>query len=185
MMKVSSNLHTVAWPYVIGAIAGNNPENALATGMEMQADLFRQFGVSPNLPIEEMLTMADMASVLYAPESFTNFLNNIYATEYFEDFLFTLPIMGVDGTLDIVDSMLTASGNTFAKTGARLDMTMVDGMRQSTISSNLAGFIQLPDGQFVTFSIFCMYTSNNRNTDPLRQALGEIINAVYEHLANA
>ena len=73
-----------------------------------------------------MLIMADMASVLYAPESFTNFLNNIYATEYFEDFLFTLSIMGVDGTLDNVNPTLAASGNTFAKTGGRLDMTMVE-----------------------------------------------------------
>ena len=183
MMKVSSNLHTVAWLYIVGAIAGNDPENALLTGLEMQANLFREFGVEPNIPVEEQLTMADIASILYSPRSFTNFLNNIYTTDYFEDFLFTLPIMGVDGTLDDVDSGLAASGNTFAKTGTRLDMVMADGVRQVVLSNNLAGFIQLPDGQFVTFSIFCMHTTNNRNLDPLRQAFGEIISAVYEYSA--
>jgi len=183
MMKVSSNLHTVAWPYIAGAIVGNDPENALSTGLEMQADMFRRFGVEPSVPVEEMLTMTDMAHILYTPESFTNFLNNVNNTLYFEDFLYTLPIMGVDGTLDDMNPNLTATGNVFAKTGRRLDMVMVDGMRQSTITNTLAGYIKLPDGQYVTFSMFCQHTSNSRNADPLHQAFGEIINAVYEYLA--
>ncbi|MCL2564495.1 MAG: D-alanyl-D-alanine carboxypeptidase [Defluviitaleaceae bacterium] len=186
MMKLSSNLHTVAWPYIVGAIAGDDSENAMAQGLLMQAEMFERTGVKPSIPIEGIQTIAEMAMVLYTPASFTNFLNYLYTTPYFNDYSITLPIMGVDGTLDDVDPNLEASGNVFAKTGRVMNMTMniADGTRQIIIINNWAGFIELPDGQFVTFSLFSQYSPDMPNALLMQQAAGDIVNLVYKYLTN-
>jgi len=184
MMKLSSNLHTVAWPYIVGAVAGDDAENAMQRGLAMQSEMFERTGVEPSVPIGSIPTIAEMAMVLYTPASFTNFLNYLYTAPYFNDYLITLPIMGVDGTLDDIDPNLAASGNVFAKTGRVMSMTMADGVRQIIIINNWAGFIKLPSGQIVIFSLFSQYSPDMPNALVMQQAAGDIVNIIYTHLAD-
>jgi D-alanyl-D-alanine carboxypeptidase/D-alanyl-D-alanine-endopeptidase (penicillin-binding protein 4) len=47
MLKLSSNVHTAYFPYLVGAVAGRDPDNAKAAGERYQRELFAQAGLDP------------------------------------------------------------------------------------------------------------------------------------------
>jgi len=182
MMKLSSNLHTAAWPYIVGAIAGHENENARLKGFEIQKSLYDRTGVVVNV---DVTNLQEIAEVLYSPESFINFLNYLYTRPYFSEFMKCLPVLGVDGTLSDIDPTLAAAGHVYAKTGTGLRMTMKLGSEKPSVSivKALAGFIFLPDGRMVMFAEFVDYDTDNPDTSIVHHAMGEIANVIYEALA--
>jgi D-alanyl-D-alanine carboxypeptidase/D-alanyl-D-alanine-endopeptidase (penicillin-binding protein 4) len=182
MMKLSSNLHTAAWPYIVGAIAGHENENARLKGFEIQKSLYDRTGVVVNV---DVTNLQEIAEVLYSPESFINFLNYLSTRPYFSEFMKCLPVLGVDGTLSDIAPTLAAAGHVYAKTGTGLRMTMKLGSEKPSVSivKALAGFIFLPDGQMVMFAEFVDYDTDNPDTSIAHHAMGEIANVIYEALA--
>ncbi len=76
------------------------------------------------------------------PSSTVDFLSYVYRKEYFNDFLSTLPIMGVDGTLSQRLKGYNYKGKIIAKPGF------------SYGTNTLAGYIFTNDGEKLVFAIF-------------------------------
>ena len=185
MMKVSSNLHTAAWPYLVGAITGHEPENARKKGLKMQAEMYREAGVDLNVPLEDFQELSEIAGTRYSPKSYTNYLKYLHDQSYFDEYLTILPILGVDGISNDIDANLAAAGHVFAKTGTAMSMTRTsDGQAQGFLVKALAGFMELPNGQIVSFSVFIDYSTMNPNPASAQKAIGDIVNAVYEHMTH-
>ncbi|GHU16913.1 D-alanyl-D-alanine carboxypeptidase/D-alanyl-D-alanine-endopeptidase [Spirochaetia bacterium] len=181
MMKLSSNLHTAAWPYIVGAIAGGKSENARLKGFEIQKALYERTGVEVDVDTANLHKIADAG---YSPKSFINFLEYLYNTPYFSEFKKCLPVMGVDGTLSDIDPALAAAGHVYAKTGTGLRMTRRLGDERPSVSivKALAGFLLLPNGRIVMFAEFVDYDTDNPDTTIAHQAMSEIANVIYEAL---
>jgi D-alanyl-D-alanine carboxypeptidase/D-alanyl-D-alanine-endopeptidase (penicillin-binding protein 4) len=181
MMKLSSNLHTAAWPYIVGAIAGHENENARLKGFEIQKDLYDRTGVVVNV---DAANLQEIVDVRYSSESFINFLKYLHSQPYFSEFMKCLPVLGVDGTLSDIDPTLAAAGHVYAKTGTGLRMTMKLGSEKPSVSivKALAGFIILPDGRPILFAEFADYDTDNPDTTIAHQAMGEMANVIYEAL---
>lgn len=186
MMKLSSNLHTVAWPYLVGAIARNASENAKAKGLEIQMEMYRQIGVDANVPLND-LQEAELLQVVsearYSPKAYTSYLAYLNDLPYFDDYLSILPILGVDGTIADMDPTSAAAGHTFAKSGSAMGRKEMDGSMQAFIVKALAGYIELPNGRMASFSMFTEYATQKPDMSLSEKAFGDIINAVYKYLA--
>ncbi len=89
MLKVSSNIHTVMYPYLIGAIAGHDPVSAKATGEAFKGELFAKAGLNAGL--------ADASR--YSPDSFVRFLRYAAQQNYFREHREAMAILGRDGDL--------------------------------------------------------------------------------------
>jgi serine-type D-Ala-D-Ala carboxypeptidase/endopeptidase (penicillin-binding protein 4) len=178
MLKVSSNPHTITFPYLVGAIAGHDKENAKRTGMEFQRRLFERAGVD--------LTGWDPESDFenrYSADFFTQFLTHMLQQSYFPKYLNALPIMGVDGSLADVQVNSPAAGHVYAKTGTAASLGAGNAAH---VNKALAGFIELPDGRFLVFAVF-LEMENQRGlegVEQLNQVMGEIASVVYESVAH-
>jgi len=186
MLKVSSNPHTVQFPYLVGAIAGRDKENAKKTGNGFQEKLFKKAGMdSPRGN-----SGGDFGEK-YSPDSFIKFLTYMSQQSYFPKYLGALPIMGKDGSLAQVQVNSAAAGHVYAKTGTGLSMRLAAVNSGTTknaaqVFKALAGFIEPPDGQFVVFAVFLEFEDQRgfKAVEQLNQVMGEIASVVYESLAS-
>jgi PBP4 family serine-type D-alanyl-D-alanine carboxypeptidase len=169
MLKLSSNVHTVYFPYLVGAVAGHDPVTAKATGVGLQRELFAQAGLDP----------AESDDGVYSPNFFVQFLDYLVRQPYFDAYYRAMPILGRDGTLADVTPDSPAAGHVYAKTGT--------GGTGTKLYKAMAGYLFLPDGRPVVFAEFL-----DRNVGSLAEAMAlqaragelqaEIVTAVYESL---
>ncbi|GIG68209.1 D-alanyl-D-alanine carboxypeptidase/D-alanyl-D-alanine endopeptidase [Phytomonospora endophytica] len=175
MLKVSSNLHTVTFPYVVGATAGGDPAAPKARYSALRRELFAEAGLDPDT--------AESPGDLYTPATFTTFLRHVSRRRDFRRFREALPIMGVDGSLKDVQPGSPAAGHVYGKTGTAALMPPPGDPAPVALNKALAGFVRLPSGRWVTFGLFM----NQRlpGGDPMAhggvvaQAMGEIATAAY------
>jgi D-alanyl-D-alanine carboxypeptidase/D-alanyl-D-alanine-endopeptidase (penicillin-binding protein 4) len=169
MLKVSSNPHTAYWPYLVGAIAGRDPEAPKAAGDRYQREIFERAGVNPD----------EGADDRYTSDFFVQFLTYITRQRYFTSYRNALPIMGRDGSLSHVLPDSPAAGRVFAKSGTAFGGT--------DLHKALAGYILLPDDRVVVFAQF-MHMSVSSPSESMESytdvetVQGEIANAVYASL---
>jgi D-alanyl-D-alanine carboxypeptidase/D-alanyl-D-alanine-endopeptidase (penicillin-binding protein 4) len=169
MLKLSSNVHTVYFPYLVGAIAGGDPDNAKATGVELQRELFARAGLDPD----------EANDGNYSPDFFVRFLDHMAHQPYFTAYHQSMPVLGRDGTLTDVAPDSPVAGRVHAKTGT--------GGTGTKLYKALTGYLFLPDGRLVVFAEFL-----DRNVGSLAEALAlqasagelqaDIVTAVYESL---
>jgi serine-type D-Ala-D-Ala carboxypeptidase/endopeptidase (penicillin-binding protein 4) len=166
MLKVSSNPHTITFPYLVGAIAGHDSENAKKTGLEFQRRLFERAGVD--------LTGWDPENERFTADFFVKFLTHMLQQPYFPEYRNALPISGID----------TAAGHIYAKPGGGMRTIQTeDGNLMTQHNSGLAGFIELPDGRFLVFAAFLESSSQGGGSaDQTMGVLGEIASTVYDSL---
>lgn len=169
MLKLSSNVHTVHFPYLVGAIAGHDPDTAKAAGARLQAALFEQAGLEPIDPV----------SGTFSPDYFVQFLRHMARQRYFTAYREGMPILGRDGTLTDVTPDSPAAGRTFAKTGT--------GFLGTELHKALAGYLVLPDGRLVVFSqLMDMTVGSPAEAMALQQNAGvaqaDVVTAVYKSL---
>jgi D-alanyl-D-alanine carboxypeptidase/D-alanyl-D-alanine-endopeptidase (penicillin-binding protein 4) len=208
MLKVSSNPHTVTWPYVTGAITGHNGENAREAGDAIQDALFLKTGVEkradapagdappgnvpPGMERTNVMGLNQLAPIvewLYSPKSYTNFLTYLTKQPYLREFMNALPVLGTDGTLAGIQAESPAAGHIYAKPGSALMLLMTrergaEPVPKTRIVKALAGFIELPNGRIVVFSEFLEYETQSADTEPANRVMGELVSAVYESLTN-
>jgi D-alanyl-D-alanine carboxypeptidase/D-alanyl-D-alanine-endopeptidase (penicillin-binding protein 4) len=173
MLKVSSNPHTVVWPYVVGAVAGGQPEQAKAAGLRLQHELFQRAGLDPTPPGSDR--------DLYTPDFFVRFLAHMARQPHFRRYRQMLPILGRDGSLRNTLPESPASGHVFAKTGTSMS---VGGPHAGDVRKALAGYVDLPGGRGLVFSAFVEATTTSpAEVESLSEqaglALGEIAAAAY------
>jgi PBP4 family serine-type D-alanyl-D-alanine carboxypeptidase len=178
MLKVSSNLHTVAWPYLVGAIAGHDPEDPKAAYARCQQRLFEAAGLDA--------VPAGSADGQYSATTFVRFLAYLRHRPYFAQLRDALPVMGRDGTLAANQTTSPAAGHVYAKTGtgaARAGTSAV-------LHKALAGYLQFPDRSWVAFAQF-MRVPVATIADAaalggvVQEAMAEIATAAYEMLGGA
>ncbi|MEU6715340.1 D-alanyl-D-alanine carboxypeptidase/D-alanyl-D-alanine-endopeptidase [Nonomuraea sp. NPDC046802] len=176
MLKVSSNLHTETFPYLVGAIAGGDADNAKAAGQRIRSEIFTKAGFDPAPP--------GSADNHYTPRYFTRFLAYMARQPHFEDYRDALPILGKDGSLGDVQPDSPAAGHVYAKTGTSMGGPNGAGM----VRKALAGYVALPGGRLLTFAGFVGMSANGeqaqREVSALTgQALGEIAATAYTTLS--
>lgn len=177
MLKVSSNVHTIAWPHIIGSIAGHDAENPEARYLERRGRLFERAGLDPSLPVE--------SDGLYSPDFFVRFLAHMRRQPYYARYRSALPIMGRDGTLSDIEVDSPAAGRVHAKTGT----AMAPGGPDPAVHKALAGFIRLRGGRTISFATLVKVpiASPSAGAEDLAgvtgRALGEIATAAYRHLS--
>ncbi|WIX90359.1 D-alanyl-D-alanine carboxypeptidase/D-alanyl-D-alanine-endopeptidase [Amycolatopsis sp. DG1A-15b] len=169
MLKLSSNVHTVYFPYLVGAIAGRDADNAEAAGARLQAALFERAGLEP----------VDPTSGTFSPDFFVQFLRHMARQRYFTAYRDAMAILGRDGTLTDTTPGSPAAGRTFAKTGT--------GFLGTELHKALAGYLVLPDGRLVVFSqLMDMTVGSAAEAMALQDRAGvaqaDVVTAVYESL---
>jgi D-alanyl-D-alanine carboxypeptidase/D-alanyl-D-alanine-endopeptidase (penicillin-binding protein 4) len=169
MLKLSSNVHTVYLPYLVGAIAGHDADNAKVAGARLQSALFERAGLEP----------VDPTSGTFSPDYFVQFLRHMARQRYFTAYRDAMAILGRDGTLTDTTPDSPAAGRTFAKTGT--------GFLGTEFHKALAGYLVLPDGRLVVFSqLMDMTVGSAAEAMALQQSAGvaqaDIVTAVYESL---
>jgi PBP4 family serine-type D-alanyl-D-alanine carboxypeptidase len=181
MLKVSSNPHTVHFPYLVGAIAGRDKENAKKTGNEFQQRLFEKAGLDP------VGNSGGDFGEKYSPDFFIKFLTFMSRQPDFPKYLTALPIMGKDGSLANVQANSPAVGHVYAKTGTGMSMRSIAGnsgpaKNAMQVVKALAGFIELPDRRFVVFAAFLEFENQSglKGVEQLNEVMGEITSVVYE-----
>jgi D-alanyl-D-alanine carboxypeptidase len=187
MLKVSSNPHTVHFPYLVGAIAGRDKENAKKAGHEFQQRLFEKAGL--DAPVGN--SGGDFGEK-YSPDFFITFLTYMSQQPYFPKYLAALPIMGKDGSLAQVQVNSPAVGHVYAKTGTGMSMRLTAGssspaMNAMQVVKALAGFIELPDRRFIVFAVFLEFENQSglKGVEQLNEVMGEITSVVYEFLSKS
>ncbi|WP_165956321.1 D-alanyl-D-alanine carboxypeptidase/D-alanyl-D-alanine endopeptidase [Streptomyces hainanensis] len=175
MLKVSSNVHTVTFPRLVGAVAGHDPVTPEATYERYRDALFHEAGVHPD--------RADQAEGLFTADTFVRFLALLRHRPYFPAYHRALPIMGRDGTIAGNQPDSPAAGHVFAKTGTAVRL-LPSG--EAEANKSLAGYVHLPDGRWVTFAQF-MAGPTTRDavldlTDRTQEAMAEIATAIHQTL---
>lgn len=176
MLKLSSNPHTVHFPYLVGAIAGHDKETAKQTGIEFQKRLFEKAGLDPN----GGNSGGDFEG-RYSADFFNGFLAYMSQQASFPKYLTALPIMGRDGSLANVQVNSPAAGHVYAKTGTGVSLGAGN---VAHVDKALAGFIELPNRHFLVFAVFLEF-DDPRGLAGVRQldeVMGEIASVVYESL---
>jgi serine-type D-Ala-D-Ala carboxypeptidase/endopeptidase (penicillin-binding protein 4) len=166
-VKVMSNIHSAHWPYLVGAIAGRDPENAKAVGKALQRKLQEDAGLDPG----------HTGETRYTPEYFVQFLTYLTRQSYFEHFHELLSVMGRSGSLANVQVDSPAVGYVFAKAGH---------VAGEHLGTALAGYIDPPNGQRIAFGLYMekpQLPTDDQNAvwDEGTESQGEIVTAVWEH----
>jgi len=173
MLKTSSNVHTAMWIYDLGAIAGHDSTNPKAAYAGLLSELFASAGLSTSSP--------SSVAGEYSPDFFVEFLSYMARQPYFPSYHNALSIMGKDGSLAGVQVQSPAAGHVFAKTGTGLGYSATGPL----LEAGLVGYIQLPDGGWITFAQFMNMPIASPAVlmtvaDVVEEAMGEIATAVFE-----
>ncbi|MGP3937183.1 D-alanyl-D-alanine carboxypeptidase/D-alanyl-D-alanine endopeptidase [Nonomuraea sp. KM88] len=172
MLKVSSNLHTEVFPYLVGAVAGGDPDDPKAAGQRVRRELLERAGFDSSPPGSEQNR--------YTPRYFVEFLAYMARQPHFRHYRDALPILGRDGTLKDVQPDSPAAGHVHAKTGTSLGTEDGTWMNRQA----LAGYVELPGGRRLTFAAFVGIRTGSAEaaremSKVTGQALGEIAAAAY------
>jgi D-alanyl-D-alanine carboxypeptidase/D-alanyl-D-alanine-endopeptidase (penicillin-binding protein 4) len=177
MLKASSNVHTVTFPYLVGAIAGHDSATPKATYERYRRELFVAAGLEPD-PV-------GAAVGTYSADTFIRFLAHLTRRPYFARYRQALPIMGRDGTLAGNQPASPAAGHVYAKTGTGVMYTPTGG---AMVNKALAGYIELPNGRWLTFAQFMRQAAALDAAmglaDQAQEAMAEVATAVYETLGS-
>lgn len=174
MLKVSSNPHTSYFPYLVGAIAGNDPDTPKDYYAAHKRRLFAEAGLDPDA--------ADAPTDLYTPATFNGFLRHMSRRRDFRRFREALPIMGRDGSLADIQPGSPAAGRVYAKTGTGGMMPPPGDPGPSTLHKAMAGYIELPGGRWATFGTFMNIQTHDDVLalgKVVAEAMGEIATATY------
>ena len=166
MLKVSSNPHAANLPYVVGAIAAGDPENALEAYEKLQADLFIEAGLDPHPPGSE--------EDRYSADFFVAFLEHINGKPYLPTYLTALDEnpAGLPG--------YTKGGSGF--------QPLPDGRRSFHLAG--AGYLAPPGKDMVAFTVLTEQAS--KSDDPaewkaldtlMRNTMRDILTTVYDAVA--
>jgi len=148
VLKVSHNLGADTLAMLIGVERGV-PHFFFAMD-EMGKVLAESFGLDPN---SFAFTNASGSRSYATPRTEIQLLTEVRHRSYYEDFRHGLPILGVDGSLAVVNRGGPATGQVFGKTGtgAMIDFAH---LRPFLTEKALGGYIDDAEGREVAFCYF-------------------------------
>lgn len=177
-LKVSQNLHASTTPYLVGAIAGRNRSEPLATGFKLEKKLLDEAGLDTS---GAMQTDGAGGAALYTPEFMSHYLIWLAKQPYFEKLRPGLPVMGRDGTLVDIQKSSPAAGKVFAKTGTYAEEDLLHQALLVT-GKGLAGYMTTQDGHAVAFAFYVNFVPGDPKTITriAGETLGELATAAWE-----
>jgi D-alanyl-D-alanine carboxypeptidase/D-alanyl-D-alanine-endopeptidase (penicillin-binding protein 4) len=136
--KRSQNFYAEQVFRTLGKIFGG--EGSTQKSVEVVKNALAQMGIAP-----ESISIYDGSGLsrlnLVTPFQILTLLNYMYRHEYFSYFYESLPIAGVDGTLETRMRKTKAQGNVRAKTG------------YVQYTRSLSGYVKTIDGELVAFAM--------------------------------
>jgi len=157
-LKVSQNLHAELYLRLLGRLEGG--DGTVAQGARVVRQFLMRAGVDP-----KDFVFYDGSGLsrddLITPRALTRLL--VYASQqkWGEEFRDSLPVGGVDGTLDGRFLKSPLRGRVFAKTGT------LEGV------SSLSGYVRAASGHMVVFSILC--NDHRPGEEAARDAIDRIV----------
>ncbi|HTS24516.1 MAG TPA: D-alanyl-D-alanine carboxypeptidase/D-alanyl-D-alanine-endopeptidase [Bryobacteraceae bacterium] len=177
-LKVSQNLHASTTPYLVGAVAGHQREDALAEGFRLERQLLEKDGLDLSGAVQ---TDGAGGSALFTPDFMCQFLSYMARQNFARAYRDGLPVMGRDGTLYDVQKSSMAAGKVFAKTGT---YSTADRLHQQAVitGKGMAGYMTTRDGHEVVFALYVNFVPADPVSGPhlAGEMLGEIATAAYE-----
>jgi D-alanyl-D-alanine carboxypeptidase/D-alanyl-D-alanine-endopeptidase (penicillin-binding protein 4) len=182
-LKVSQNLHASMTPYLLGALLGNNRENVLQGGF----DLEREFLKKADLDLSGA-AQSDGAggAAFYTPDFMVHYLAWLAHRESIFPALFkALPVLGKDGTLWDIQPDSPAAGHVHAKTGTFAAGDLLNHSLMVT-GKGIAGYIDRQDGRRLAFAAYINMVDGDPETiaHHVGDALGEIAAAAWDATLN-
>ncbi|MGC2162453.1 MAG: D-alanyl-D-alanine carboxypeptidase/D-alanyl-D-alanine-endopeptidase [Silvibacterium sp.] len=160
-LKVSQNLHAELYLRALGRLEGG--DGSVAQG----ARVARQFLISAGVDPDDF-AFYDGSGLspqdLITPRAFTQLLVYAARQSWGAEYRASLPIGGVDGTLDDRFTQPPLKGNVFAKTGT------ISGV------NTLSGYLTTTSGKTLVFSILC--NDHGPGSRAAREALDKIVAAL-------
>jgi len=115
-------------------------------------NIIKEWLISNNIPIHDLKLFDGSGLSHYnqiSPDVLVNVLKFVYNSPYFEEYLSTLPISGIDGTLRRSLNSYPLRGEVIAKTGYVLG------------ARGLTGFVRTADGELFAFSFIANRPNSN------------------------
>lgn len=166
LLKVSQNLHAEMLLRTLGHELKNS--GSVSAGLQAVKEFSDAAGI---LPGETYFADGSGLSrtVLVTPSAIIKLLEYMARSPHFTDFLNSLPIAGVDGTLARRFVNTPAAGRIHAKTGSLEHV------------NTISGYLVSPSGKQFAFSILA--NNNNLNSDEAEGELDRVALAIYEKYA--
>jgi PBP4 family serine-type D-alanyl-D-alanine carboxypeptidase len=181
-LKVSQNLHASMTPYLLGAIAANDPANALKKGFAIEHDFLAQAGLDLSGASQGDGAGGDWAD-LFSPDFMCHYLAYWTARPDFDIFFRALPVLGKDGTLAKIQTDSPAAGHVYAKTGTFDSEDRLNGKIMLN-GKGLVGYVYTISGRKLAFAAYVNHVSLPLDPDAAQnvagQALGAIAAAAYD-----
>ncbi|HXK60976.1 MAG TPA: D-alanyl-D-alanine carboxypeptidase/D-alanyl-D-alanine-endopeptidase [Acidobacteriota bacterium] len=161
--KKSQNLHAEILLRTLGAqFRGNGSDRA---GLEVVYDFLREAGVTPSTA--RLFDGSGLSRYnLITPRAETMLLSHVAFKPYFSDFLDTLAISGLDGTLRHRMLHTPAFLRVFGKTGSLQNVT------------TLGGYVRTNSGKMLSFSI--LVNNHSFSSAAARKAIDQICDVIVE-----
>ena len=180
VLKVSQNLHAEMLIPLIGAtLRGARGADAVSAGYECCAELLARWGIDTTGAFQ-----SDACGLYgyFSPDFMCRLLVRIAASDVYDAVRFGLPVMGRDGTLWDIQPQSPAAGHVAAKTGT----IHFDNRLRDTVlfaCKGLAGYLTAKSGRRIAFTLYLnnFHCAHSPDINP-GQALGELADAIYEHL---
>jgi len=181
-LKVSQNLHAGMGPYLLGALVGKDPANALKKGFELERSFLEQAKLDLSGASQGDGAGGDWAD-LFSPDFMCHYLAYWTTRPDYEAFFHALPILGKDGTLAKIQKENSGAGHVFAKTGTFGSEDRLNG-RGMLNGKGLAGYVITKSGHKLAFAAYVNHVSLPPDPESAQtiagQALGEIAAAAYD-----
>jgi D-alanyl-D-alanine carboxypeptidase/D-alanyl-D-alanine-endopeptidase (penicillin-binding protein 4) len=180
-LKTSQNLHAATMPYLLGAIVGKRPSEALQAGFHLEHELLAKAGLDLN-----DASLADGEGgpgAAFTPDFMVRYLAFMAKQTYAPQFIDALPVMGRDGTLETLLQKSPAAGHVRAKSGTYV---YSNGLNQSLLllGKGLVGYVETRRGHRLAFAVYVnqVQVADMDQVEQVGELLGEIAGAAYELL---
>ncbi len=178
-LKVSHNLYASTLPLLV---AVKNGRRTLPEGMRLQGKFFADLG----LPVKTISFGGGAGGAIadsVTPRATVQLLQALRKRPYWDVYKDSLPVLGVDGTLEgVVPATSPARGKVYAKTGTLTYDDLMNG-RSLLRSKALAGVMTTASGRELVLAIFVNDVPLPPGVTSSREGkvLGKLCEIIYEH----
>ena len=165
IFKVSHNLGAEVMAALIAAEFG---ERTLAEGLERIGEILPRLGVSDDAIA--LQSSSGLDSNRTTPRAAVDLLRHLHQRPDFDAIFEALPVLGVDGSLALVQTGHPAAGHVHAKTGTGITLDLAHA-RPFMTNKALAGYIESSQGRLLAFSLHTNGVLLDEFEDPI---LGDV-----------
>jgi len=178
ILKMSQNLHASMMPMVVARTLAR--ADSTKTGFDFEREWLEKAGLDVNGAVQGDGAGGD---AYFSPAFMTRYLEYCLSRPWAADLKRSLPILGRDGTLALIQPQSPAAGQVFAKTGT---FTSYDPLHRRPLlhAKGLAGYFTSKSGRSIAFAIFLNNLALERG-DPAAlagQTLGEVAAIAWEFI---